>query len=286
MSHEDFSSSALVLLVHGTREHSGTGLVVARHAEELRRRRVFAAVHEAFVKQSPRIEEVLSGIVELRVFIVPVLMSEGYLCEVAVPQELGFRKAGQATFSRVQERHGQTFFYCKPIGTHQRMTNVILVRANEVVEKFPFPRTPSPHETTLLIAGHGTSMEENSRKAVEQHVERIRQLNLFAAVHGGFLEEAPRLSDYHQVAHTRNIIVVPFFLGDGRHTQEDIPVMLGEPKHLVAQRCKLGQPPWRNPTEKKSRLIWYSSPIGSAPQVADVILERVHEATAGTAPGH
>jgi sirohydrochlorin cobaltochelatase len=62
------------------------------------------------------------------------------------------------------------------------------------------------------------------------------------------------------------------------HTQEDIPVLLGETKRAVEQRLASGQPTWRNPTEKHGKLVWYTPAIGSEPHLADVILERVKEA--------
>ena len=64
--------------------------------------------------------------------------------------------------------------------------------------------------------------------------------------------------------------------------------MLGEPQETVQSRLKSGQPTWRNPTEKKGKLVWYTSAVGSEPHIADVILERVREAhRAGTAKnGH
>jgi len=71
---------------------------------------------------------------------------------------------------------------------------------------------------------------------------------------------------------------VPFFISDGLHTQEDIPVLLGEAKRTVEQRLAAGQPTWRNPTEKNGKLVWYSPSVGSAPELAEVILERVREA--------
>jgi sirohydrochlorin cobaltochelatase len=80
------------------------------------------------------------------------------------------------------------------------------------------------------------------------------------------------------VAQTKNIIVVPFFISDGLHTQEDIPVLLGEAKRIVEQRIASGQPAWRNPTEKNGKLVWYSPAVGSELGISDVILERVHEA--------
>jgi sirohydrochlorin cobaltochelatase len=158
------------------------------------------------------------------------------------------------------------------------MTKVILARADEVVKKYPFPRLPKNSDTTLFIAGHGTEKNENSRKVVERQVELIRALNYFAEVHAIFLEESPRIADCFQIARTKNIVVVPFFISDGLHVVEDIPVLLGEPERMVKERLAAGQPTWRNPTEKHGKLVWYSSSVGTEPLLADVILERVREA--------
>jgi len=54
--------------------------------------------------------------------------------------------------------------------------------------------------------------------------------------------------------------------------------MLGESEGTVQKRLKTGRPGWRNPTEKKGKLVWYGAVAGSAPGVVDVILERVREA--------
>ena len=74
-------------------------------------------------------------------------------------------------------------------------------------------------------------------------------------------------------------MVVPFFISDGLHTVEDIPVLLGEPERVVQQRLAAGQPTWRNPTERNDKLVWYSTAVGSEPGIADVILARVREQT-------
>src|ERR1019366_9740506 len=168
-------------------------------------------------------------------------------------------------------------FYCRPVGSHDSMTKVILSRAAEVVKQFPFPRAPKNSETTLFIAGHGTEKNENSRQAIERQLELIRAMKIYADVFVIFLEESPRIDECYSLAQTRNMIVVPFFISDGLHTQEDIPVLLGEAKRVVGQRIAAGQPAWRNPTEKNGRLVWYSPAIGSEPHIADVILERVRE---------
>jgi len=158
------------------------------------------------------------------------------------------------------------------------MTRVILARAREVVERFPFPRAPKPGEVTLFIAGHGTEKNENSRQPIDRQMELIRALNLYAGVYTIFLEENPRIPECYRLAQTRNLVVVPFFISDGLHTQEDIPVLLGEAKPAAQRRLAAGRPAWRNPTEKNGKLVWYTPAIGSEPHLADVILARVREA--------
>jgi sirohydrochlorin cobaltochelatase len=76
--------------------------------------------------------------------------------------------------------------------------------------------------------------------------------------------------------------MVPFFISDGLHSYEDIPVLLGEPERVVQERYRSGQPTWRNPTERQGKRVWYTSSIGMEPGIADVILARVREAAAAT----
>src|SRR6266571_501752 len=201
MSQQDFSHAALVLLGHGSTRNAGSAAPVYQQAGELRARSIFSEVREAFWKQEPRVTEVLSGIKIAHVFLVPIFISEGYFAEEAIPRELGFRTQ-DGEFSRVQRRGAQTLFYCKPLGTHDTMTAVVLARARGIVEKFPFPRAPRSQDTTLFIAGHGTDKNENWRKSIERQVERIGALDLYAGVHGVFLDEEARLGECYGMAQT------------------------------------------------------------------------------------
>jgi sirohydrochlorin cobaltochelatase len=271
---EDFSAAALVVLGHGTTLNDDSAAPVLQHAAELRRRKIFGEVRASFWKQSPQIIKVLAEISAPRIFIVPLFISEGYFSTQVIPQELGFQFPDRLS---LVTRHS-SLIYCRPVGSHDLMTQVILARAAEVVKQFPFPRAPKPAEITLFIAGHGTERNANSRKAIERQAELIRAQNLYAGVHDIFMEEEPRIGDCYAIAQTRNIVVVPFFISDGLHAAEDIPVLLGEPERLVKERHAAGQPTWRNPTEKHGKLVWYSPSVGTEPLLADVILERAREA--------
>lgn len=271
MNSENLSDVALVVLGHGTTQNPDSERPVFQHVAELRRRGIFREVREAFWKQAPQIKDVLADLKSPRVFIVPMFISEGYFAREVIPRELGF--SAQSTISH----QPSTICYCRPVGTHDRMTDVILARAREVIEQFPFPRAPRPKDTTLFIAGHGTERNEQSRESVDRQVALIRAKQIYADVQAVFMEEAPRIRDCYSLTQTRNLVVVPFFISDGMHTVEDIPVLLGEPERIVKERLAAGQPTWRNPSEKHGKLAWYSPAVGSAPLVADVILERVRE---------
>ncbi len=278
MGASPFLDSALVLIGHGSTLNADSAAPTYQHADALRRRRIFAAVQEAFWKQEPYLAGVLRSVFAPRVFCVPLFISEGYFTEEVIPRELGFYPGGDRPLSRIQKRGEQSIYYCEPVGTDDRMTDVLLARAQDVVMRFPFPRAPKPGDTTLFIAGHGTGNNENSRKAIERQVELITQRRIYAAVHPVFMEEEPRIADCYRTSQTKDIVMVPFFISDGLHSFEDIPVMLGEPESAVRERFRNGQPTWRNPTEKFGKRLWYSSSIGNEPLMAEVILHRVREA--------
>ena len=275
---EEFSDSALVLLGHDSTLNLDSAKPTYQHADTLRSRNIFAQVEEAFWKLEPGVSAVLRGIFAKRVFVVPLLISEGYFTEEVLPRELGFAQRSDGSFKLTQREGEQTIHYCGPVGTHESMTGALIARAKGIVEAHPFPSLPRSEDTTLFIAGHGTNNNNNSRKAIEEQAELIRIGGEYADVRAVFMEEEPRIEACYELAETKNIVMVPFFISDGLHSFEDIPVMLGETEKRVRKRLNNGQPTWVNPTERRGKRLWYSASIGTEPFIAEVILERVREA--------
>jgi sirohydrochlorin cobaltochelatase len=271
---EAFNDAALVVLGHGTTRKPDSAAPVRQHAAELRRRRIFAEVREAFWKQEPQIKTVLPALAARRIFIVPLFISEGYFSDELIPGELGF--AGHSALRTPR----CTLYYCRPVGTHDSMTRVVLDRAREVIAQSPTPCALKPGDITLFLAGHGTERNERSRQAIDRQVDRLRARRLYAGVHAVFMEEEPPIAACYDLTTTRDLVVVPFFISNGLHVTGDIPMLLGEPERVVRERLALNQPAWRNPTERQGRRVWYAAAVGTDPLVADVILERVREAAA------
>lgn len=280
MADAGFSDATLMLVAHGSTANERSAEVAWRHVETLRGRQWFAAVQACFWKQAPGLSETLDSCTTPRVFVVPLMMSEGYFTEQAIPEAIGLRVPGQTGWGRAKQRGAQALVYCRPVGTHPSMGSVVLDRAAEVVARHPFPRAPRPAETALLLPGHGTERDGRSRQAVEGLAAAVRARGRYASVSAMFLEEAPRIAEWAALATARHVVVVPCFMSEGLHTLEDIPVLLGEPEAVVHERLRQGRPPWRNPTDKRGHLVWYSAPVGTDPSIADVILERVREAAA------
>ncbi len=278
MLEQTFQDAALVIVGHGSTQNADSANPVFQHAAELRKRGLFAEVREAFWKQEPEVLKVLPELVQPRIFIVPLFISEGYFSESVIPSALGFPGSDPAERRR---RDGErTLFYCRTVGSHPSMTNLLLSRASRVIEQFPFPRAPKTADVSLFIAGHGTEKDPKSREAIDRQVDLIRERKLYAVVEPIFLEQDPRIPTCYETAPTKNIVVVPFFISDGLHVQEDIPVLLGEPERIVQQRMQTGQSTWRNPTERHGKRVWLAPSVGTEPLMAEIILERVREAVA------
>jgi sirohydrochlorin cobaltochelatase len=148
------------------------------------------------------------------------------------------------------------------------MTELLLHRAREVA-----PGVVAA-EAALLIVGHGTSLNENSGVAVKEQVARIQGRGEYGEVHGMFMEEAPFVTDWQMRTGRRDVIVVPFFVSDGLHSYEDIPVLLGIEKEtgVAASSAEVFR---RNPYEIGGRRLFYSSAIGTDPLFASAILDQV-----------
>jgi sirohydrochlorin ferrochelatase len=90
--------------------------------------------------------------------------------------------------------------------------------------------------------------------------------------------EPPAVGECYQLARSRHLVLVPYFISDGLHVSEDLPVLLGEPKPLMQERLGRGLSPWHNPTERNGKLVWFTPSVGTEPVLVEVILARVREA--------
>jgi len=204
--------------------------------------------------------EVFRTVESREIFVVPNFISEGYFTETVIPRELGL--AG-----RVTSFDGRTVYYCPPVGSHPSMTRALLDRAKSVAPDVP------PSETTLLIVGHGTGLNDNSARAAKDQVARIRELGLYGQVDAAYMEEPPLISDWDSFSICPNVVAVPFFIADGLHSYQDIPVLLGI-REEVGPAASQSAVFLENPHRLRGKTLYYAHAIGTEPSFADVILDQ------------
>ena len=273
---------ALVIAAHGSHLNAGSSQPTFDHADTIRAVGAFDEVRETFWKEGPSFREVLRTVDADEVYVVPLFISEGYFTEQVIPRELRLdgwdaddweSEGTSATHTSLRATDtDQTVHYCGPVGTHDSMSDVIVQRAESV--------TGDPDVGDgfgLAVVGHGTERNENSAKAIEYHADRIRQSGRFDEVQALFMDEEPEVDDVTDYFESPDVVVVPLFIADGFHTQEDIPEDMG-----LTDDYRTG---WETPADVDGHRIWYSGAVGTEPLMADVVLERAADAGAdvGTA---
>ncbi len=269
---------ALVIVGHGSHLNPGSSTPTFSHADTVRETGVFDEVREAFWKEEPSFREVLRTLESEAVYVVPLFISEGYFTEQVIPRELrleGWEVGEWGSGDGVSATHAtlrsgdvdKTIHYCGPVGTHDSMSDVIIRRAESVTGD------PEVGEGFgLAVVGHGTDRNANSAKAIEYHAERIREMGRFDEVQALFMDEEPEGDDVTDHFTAPDIVVVPLFIADGCHTQEDIPEDMGLTDDYTEG--------YEVPTAVDGHRTWYWGAVGTVRLMADVLLERAAEAGA------
>ena len=268
---------ALVIVAHGSHLNPDASTPTYDHADTIRETGVFDEVQTAFWKEEPSFREALRTVESDEVYVVPLFISEGYFTEEVIPRELRLdgwetaewdsdgTSATHATLTAADV--DKTVHYCGPVGTHDAMTDVVVRRAETVTDD------PDVGDGFgLAVVGHGTERNENSAKAIEYHADRVAEMDRFDEVKALFMDEAPEIDDVTDFFGTDDIVVVPLFVADGYHTQEDIPEDMG-----LTDDYRTG---WETPADVDGHHIWYAGAVGTEGLMADVIIERAADAGA------
>ncbi|HEV3242887.1 MAG TPA: CbiX/SirB N-terminal domain-containing protein [Chthoniobacterales bacterium] len=261
------SDSALLIVGHGSTVNPDSSAPTLAHAAEIRRRNIFGDVACAFWKEEPSLRDAIflfDPDTIKNVCVVPNFISEGYFTQTVIPRELELN--GRVT----QRDSGQIWNYGEPVGNHPLVTELLVQRARDIAPGIP------EIETSLLIVAHGTDLNENSAVAAKREAERIRALGRYANVLNVYMEEFPLVSDWNVLTSTPNVVVVPFFISDGLHSYEDIPVLLGiVDEGPTSSPKRKGDAIFRKePYQIDNRSLFYAGSIGTDPRVADIIVEQ------------
>ena len=256
--------SDLVIVGHGSTTNPDSSTPTRRLAEAIHARGMFDEVRCCFWKEEPYLNACLWGLESQEVYIVPNFISEGHFTQTVIPKELSLD-------GPITRRDGKVIYYCKPTGSHPSMTSVLLKRASATA-----PGIPS-NQTSLLIVGHGTSLNQKSADAVKLQSSLIAALEIYAEVLPCTMEPmeyVPLVSEWATMTSQQNIVVIPFFISDGLHSYQDIPVLLGIREDIgpAASESEIFK---HNPHALCGKKLYYGSAVGTDPMMVEVILDQV-----------
>jgi uroporphyrin-III C-methyltransferase len=205
-------SRALILAAHGSRRDPAANAQVRRLAELVRGRRLFDEVAVAFHQGEPSFGAVLDEITADEITVVPLLTSAGYFAELVLPQAL----QAHPRFAELRLR------VTPPVGTHPGVAPLVARRVTELLREEGIQRS----HASLAVVGHGTPRHTQSRASALQLVETLRRRHVAGEVLSAFLDDEPPLSELLRTASLPHVVVVPFLMGGGAHSGEDIPRLL------------------------------------------------------------
>lgn len=211
------------------------------HARRLRASGAFADVRVARLNGRPSVADALATTAD-EVTVVPLLVSEGYLATTVLPGAVEAATGDDVTIR-----------YASPVGTHERLADVILERVESVVGH-------RREGVALALLGHGSGGSAESARPVRTHATRLRDCG-FDAVGTFFIEEQPRIECVQTAFDVQTVVAVPVFVGKGRHVCVDLPESLGFPGAV--------DPPAVSPDG-----VRYTAPVGTAPTVTELVFER------------
>ncbi|WP_239988537.1 CbiX/SirB N-terminal domain-containing protein [Paramagnetospirillum kuznetsovii] len=251
------TTSALVLVGHGSTRHPDGAAPVLALADDIRRSGRFAQVAAVFMKQSPKLAEAEAMVNAATVFVVPVFAGKGYYTDTLIPREMGL-------VGPITERGGRRFIYTAPAGTHPRIPGVLACRAEGVATGAGMVVA----ETTLLLIAHGSSRPGGAGETPRAIAAAMAAMNRFAEIVLVFLEQEPKAETWASLATCRDVVALPLLVAQGMHASQDIPPLFG---------LENGN---RGPVQSQGHRVVLGTGLGAEPELVDIILEMAAAASA------
>ncbi len=265
-----WAECGLLLVGHGSRSYPDGALVINRLIRALREKNLFAEVEAGFLHQGPRIETIVEAFSAKRIYVVPVLASRGYTADTVVTGRLELE--GPVTMRQIGGTE-RTFILCDPLGTNSSVPATLAERIAEVKARHGL----ATGETEILLVGHGTRRNRESARRTREIAELLEGLGAARRVHAAFLDQAPKVDDWRDLVGARSILVVPFLMASWFHGARDLPERISLDPLDPAIRSLLLDPGAAGPFTVGDHRLWYLSPFGNEPGLAETAVAVIRD---------
>ena len=270
----NLKNAVLVIAGHGSSRNPASAGPTYRLAETLSGKNIFRRVVPAFVKQEPKLADVLAGVLNDGdvddVVIVPNMTCRGYITTDVIPRDADL--SGPLTERKSPDGHPQRIHLTDPIGTDPRMTRAILSE----IEALMKGNGLGAAETGILLIGHGSEKSRESSNQTAALADAVLDAGIAGETATAFLEEPPAIPGAAQRMQAEKVIAVPFLIAPGLHGADDIPAELGiqNAKDALSNLHTDGA---AGPFTTDGKALWYLRPIGESPVIADIVIDRARD---------
>ncbi|MBD3275867.1 MAG: hypothetical protein GF372_11175, partial [Candidatus Marinimicrobia bacterium] len=246
-------TKALLLAAHGSLKNGQSSDAVFEHAQRIREKGIFDEVREIFWKEEPYFHQAARIVGSDLIYVVPFFMSHGYFTRQILPREL--RSSSSALSDRM--------IINQPLGTHPDMMQILL---RQIQKAIPDYRNGN---SAVALIGHGTPKDEQSSTAIYELAHQIQKSAELPNIKCFFLDEHPMIENIPQAFETDTVHIFPVFIGEGLHTQIDIPERL---------QLNNDQPVYgTHQIQDTGVTLNYHPPLGVLPESTDIIMQRLME---------
>ncbi len=251
---------ALILAAHGSTLEPDVNAGIQTLTDQVRAKSEFDEVIAAFHQGEPRFCEVLDRVNADRVFVVPLMTSEGYYATEKLPAAL----AQNARFEKVK------LIQTRPVGTHPALAATLAQRA----QRLALNHEVDTAELTIALVGHGTPRNAASRYATETAAVSVSELLPHAQLLTAYLDDQPPIETIMQRAIYQSVIVIPFLIGGGAHTVRDLPVRLGLLNEISENTSVIGS--------VDGKQVMIDVPVGQYAEIIDWVIQLAAQAAEAT----
>ena len=267
----EYQNAALLIAAHGSPGSRGGRTSTRKLANTIAGLNLFGEVAAGFLTEKPFAADLLKNFDAPEIYIVPNMTANGYIATHKLPLALGL--TGRVT-EHIGPRGRQRVILTEPTGTHPLVSRIMANRIKGVVGALALDES----ETALVVVGHGSTKSRGSFERTEGVANELSAFGLDIPTVTAYLEEPPFIKDWHTLTDAETIVFAPFLISDGFHGSQDIPLAIGFNPAIEAFQDALTQG-LVNETTHDGRRIIYIPPVGDEPDMADIILARVRQAT-------
>lgn len=267
----NFSHAGLLIAAHGSPSTQGGRTSSRKHADTIRNLGLFADVRAGFLTEKPFIKDVLDDLQVTDIYIVPNLACRGFVSTIKLPQALNL--TGDVT-ERITPNGHQRVHLCDPVGTDPSMAKTFAVRILAAMDSLKVPHS----DTAIVVIGHGSGRGRESFEHTNLIARDLTRFGITQPIFTTFLEEPPYIKNWHDLTRAKNVIFAPYLISDGFHGSEEVPRDIGfnTKSEIFMQRLAHVQP---NEMSQDGQRLIYLPPLGDAPEMAELILNRVRAAS-------